>query len=69
MPKQWPQPRILFIAVGAMFGLGIILLYAGFFKTASLALLATVLLSIFATIALTDHDIQHRIATEKYNDE
>lgn len=69
MLKQWPRPRILFIALGAMFVLGIILLYAGFFKTASLALLATVLLGIFATIALTDHDIQYRIAKEKYNDE
>ena len=68
MLKQWPRPRILFIAVGAMFVLGIILLYAGFFKTASLALLATVLLGIFATIALTDHDIQCIIRKEDDND-
>lgn len=69
MPKQWPQPRILFIAAGAMFGLGMILLYAGFFRIAPVALLATVLLCIFATVALTDHDIQRNTTMEKQNDQ
>lgn len=62
------QPRLLLIGALVCFGIGMGLLYAGFYKTAPIALLASVLACVFAAIAISARDVDDALRLSKDED-